>query len=225
MYVVGSFPNFLMGHWPFLKTVIKKLNEFMHERHPGVQDMACETFLKISQLTKHMFTQFNEGPNVQPYVYDLINMMPENLKDLQPHQELMIYEGIGYMVSTEQETKLQDLINKLMGEANKAWGNILSQAEQQNDILLQPHVLRNLSHIVKINQKVALSVGAPYLCYLSVIFQNAINVYNLYSKCITDQVRTNKPSEMLRPMKILRRDILKLLQTYIDKEENLQYFN
>ena len=36
MYVVGSFPAFLIGHWPFLKTVIKKLNEFMHERHPGV---------------------------------------------------------------------------------------------------------------------------------------------------------------------------------------------
>ena len=26
MYVVGQFPNFLTGHWPFLKTVIKKLN-------------------------------------------------------------------------------------------------------------------------------------------------------------------------------------------------------
>ena len=36
MYVVGSFPNFLISHWPFLKTVIKKLNEFMHEKHPGV---------------------------------------------------------------------------------------------------------------------------------------------------------------------------------------------
>ena len=36
MYVVGSFPTFLTGHWPFLKTVIKKLNEFMHEKHPGV---------------------------------------------------------------------------------------------------------------------------------------------------------------------------------------------
>ncbi len=27
----------------------------MHEKHPGVQDMASETFLKISKLTKHMF--------------------------------------------------------------------------------------------------------------------------------------------------------------------------
>lgn len=100
MYVVGQFPNFLNKHWPFLKTVIKKLNEFMHEKHQGVQDMASETFLKISKLTKHMFTQCNEN-NTRPYVIDLIEMIPENCKDLEYHQKLMIYEGIGYMVSTE----------------------------------------------------------------------------------------------------------------------------
>jgi exportin-1 len=63
MYVVGQFPTFLTGHWPFLKTVIKKLNEFMHEKHPGVQDMASETFLKISKLTKTMFTTLHEPEN------------------------------------------------------------------------------------------------------------------------------------------------------------------
>ncbi len=36
MYVVGQFPKFLCSHWAFLRTVIKKLNEFMHEKHPGV---------------------------------------------------------------------------------------------------------------------------------------------------------------------------------------------
>lgn len=55
MYVVGQFPNFLISHWAFLKTVMNKLHEFMHESHPGVQDMASETYLKISKLTKKMF--------------------------------------------------------------------------------------------------------------------------------------------------------------------------
>lgn len=105
MYVVGQFPNFLIGHWPFLKTVIKKLNEFMHEKHPGVQDMASETFLKISKLTKHMFTQVHDGS--QPYVIDLINMIPDNSKDLESHQKLMVYEGLGFMVSTEQNNQEQ----------------------------------------------------------------------------------------------------------------------
>jgi hypothetical protein len=39
MYVVGQYPRFLRQHWKFLRTVVTKLFEFMHERHPGVQDM------------------------------------------------------------------------------------------------------------------------------------------------------------------------------------------
>lgn len=37
MFVVGQYPRFLNSHWKFLKTVVKKLFEFMHEFHPGVQ--------------------------------------------------------------------------------------------------------------------------------------------------------------------------------------------
>nr|NVI73602.1 embargoed [Cucujiformia] len=46
MYVVGQYPRFLRAHWKFLKTVVNKLFEFMHETHDGVQDMACDTFIK-----------------------------------------------------------------------------------------------------------------------------------------------------------------------------------
>lgn len=49
MYIVGQYPRFLKAHWKFLKTVVNKNFEFMHETHEGVQDMACDTFLKIAQ--------------------------------------------------------------------------------------------------------------------------------------------------------------------------------
>ena len=53
MYVVGQYPRFLRAHWKFLKTVINKLFEFMHESHEGVQDMACDTFInKTSKIIK-----------------------------------------------------------------------------------------------------------------------------------------------------------------------------
>ena len=112
MYVVGQFPTFLTGHWPFLKTVIKKLNEFMHEKHPGVQDMAAETFLKISKLTKHMFTSQNE-PGQPAYVLHLIQLIPENCKDLEHKQILQVYEGLGFMVSTEPNNQ-SEYLHKLL---------------------------------------------------------------------------------------------------------------
>ena len=59
MYSVGQYPRFLKAHWNFLKTVVNKLFEFMHELHEGVQDMACDTFLKISS---QMQTSFRDPP-------------------------------------------------------------------------------------------------------------------------------------------------------------------
>lgn len=61
MYVVGQYPRFLKAHWKFLKTVICKLFEFMHETFPGVRDMACETFLKVAQKCKNTIAATHPG--------------------------------------------------------------------------------------------------------------------------------------------------------------------
>lgn len=183
MYVVGQFPNFLTGHWPFLKTVIKKLNEFMHEKHPGVQDMASETFLKISKLTKHMFTQVHEQ-NTQPYVFDLINMVPEICKDLEEKHELMVYEGIGYMISTDSHQQPQ-LINGILQYSNADWQGIIQNANGNSDTLMNSAVIQKLDHIIKINQRIAQSVGQQYLSYLGNIYNDIMSVYSYYSKFIS----------------------------------------
>ena len=59
--MVGQYPKFLRQHWKFLKTVVNKLFEFMHETHPGVQDMACDTFLKICNKCKRKFVVTQVG--------------------------------------------------------------------------------------------------------------------------------------------------------------------
>ena len=40
MYIVGQYPRFLKAHWKFLKTVVNKLFEFMHETHEGVSTLS-----------------------------------------------------------------------------------------------------------------------------------------------------------------------------------------
>jgi len=69
--------------------------------------MASETFLKISKLTKHMFIMKHDSEK-EPYVNELIRSIPENLKDLEQHQKLMVYEGIGHMISMEQNPSVQE---------------------------------------------------------------------------------------------------------------------
>ena len=184
--------------------------------------MAAETFLKISKLTKHMFTQQNESS--QPYVIDLINMIPENCKDLESNQRLQVYEGIGYMISTAQQSQPQ-LIQMLLQYVNAEWTIIINSAQQNIDSLMNPQVIKSLDHIIKVNQRVAQSVGQAYLSYLHGIFNDLINVYKLYSQCISNSIRKPGHDSVLKPMKQLRRDILKLIQTYIEKETDFNHFN
>ena len=68
MYIVGQYPRFLRAHWRFLKTVVNKLFEFMHETHEGVQDMACDTFIKIALKCRRQFVQIQVGGTVSEFL-------------------------------------------------------------------------------------------------------------------------------------------------------------
>jgi exportin-1 len=76
---VGQYPRFLRAHWKFLKTVVNKLFEFMHEPHPGVQDMACDTFLKICNKCKRKFVVIQVR---RPALADCVALMHQGANDV-----------------------------------------------------------------------------------------------------------------------------------------------
>ena len=100
MYVVGQYPRFLRAHWKFLKTVVNKLFEFMHELHEGVQDMACDTIIKIAQKCKRHFVVLQQGEH-RPFVEEIIQTLPMIISDLQQNQVYReLWENISFRRST-----------------------------------------------------------------------------------------------------------------------------
>jgi len=85
MYIVGQYPRFLKAHWKFLKTVVNKLFEFMHESHDGVQDMACDTFIKISQKCRRHFV-LQQSQEVMPFIDEILDTLDRITSDLSPAQ-------------------------------------------------------------------------------------------------------------------------------------------
>lgn len=223
MYVVGQFPRFLCTHWAFLKTVIKKLNEFMHEKHPGVQDMATEVFLKISKKTKHMFVQSHES-NEEPYVCNLIRNLRENTSDLEIKQCLHIYEGIGHMISEEKDpNKKAVLLESLMQYTQEDWKKVLQLASSDASNLQDIEVIRTIGFIVKANERVASALGHPYCTQLSKIFSELMQVYKLYSANISYVLGNSSISYnvgILKATKTVRREILNLISTFITNSED-----
>eukprot|EP01111_Echinosteliopsis_oligospora_P012284 TRINITY_DN4192_c0_g1_i1.p1 TRINITY_DN4192_c0_g1~~TRINITY_DN4192_c0_g1_i1.p1 ORF type:complete len:720 (-),score=154.48 TRINITY_DN4192_c0_g1_i1:1638-3797(-) len=161
MYVVGQYPRFLRAHWKFLKTVVNKLFEFMHETHPGVQDMACDTFLKISQKCKRKFVVVQPGESVA-FVEEILQNTASIIADLEDQQKHTFYEAIGYMISSRIYTdpkERDELIAKFMFLPNDTWGKVMAEVGKNVQTLLQPETIKIIANILKTNCRAALSLG------------------------------------------------------------------
>ena len=66
------------------QTVVNKLFEFMHETFPGVQDMACDTFLKISKQCKEKFVITHQGE--VGFIEDILANLNLIIRDLDSSQ-------------------------------------------------------------------------------------------------------------------------------------------
>ncbi|XP_042007739.1 protein EXPORTIN 1A [Salvia splendens] len=227
MYVVGQYPRFLRAHWKFLKTVVNKLFEFMHETHPGVQDMACDTFLKIVQKCKRKFVLVQVGEN-EPFVSELLTTLPATIADLEPHQIHSFYESVGNMIQAESDPdKRTEYLQRLMELPNQKWAEIIGQARQSVDFLKDPDVIRAVLNILQTNTCVANSLGTYFLTQISLIFLDMLNVYRMYSELISTSIAQGGPyaskTSIVKLLRSVKRETLKLIETFLDKAEDQQH--
>lgn len=224
MYVVGQYPRFLRAHWKFLKTVVNKLFEFMHETHPGVQDMACDTFLKIVQKCKRKFVIVQVGEN-EPFVSELLTGLPTTIADLEPHQIHTFYESVAHMIQAEPDPQKRDeYLQRLMELPNQKWGEIIGQARQSVDFLKDQDVIRTVLNILQTNTSVATSLGTYFLTQISLIFLDMLNVYRMYSELISSSIAEGGPfaskTSYVKLLRSVKRETLKLIETFLDKAED-----
>ncbi|KAL0911332.1 hypothetical protein M5K25_019465 [Dendrobium thyrsiflorum] len=224
MYVVGQYPRFLRAHWKFLKTVVNKLFEFMHETHPGVQDMACDTFLKIVQKCKRKFIITQVGEN-EPFLSELLSTLASTIADLEPHQIHTFYEAVGHMIQAESDPARRDeYLKRLMDLPNQRWAEIIGQASRSVDILKDQDVIRTVLNILQTNTSVASSLGPFFLPQITLIFLDMLTVYRMYSELISNSIAEGGPfasrTSFVKLLRSVKRETLKLIETFVDKAED-----
>ncbi|RYP62091.1 hypothetical protein DL771_009878 [Monosporascus sp. 5C6A] len=179
MYIVGQYPRFLKAHWKFLKTVVNKLFEFMHESHEGVQDMACDTFIKIARQCRRHFVALQPS-ETEPFIEEIVRNLQRITSDLTPQQVHTFYEACGYMVAAQGNKHQQErLLADLMAAPNAAWDEIIRAATQDPTILQDADTIKIIGDIAPRMPKV-------------------------------------------RGLRTIKKEILKLVETYVEKAEDLQ---
>jgi len=223
MYVVGQYPRFLKAHWKFLKTVVNKLFEFMHECHPGVQDMACDTFLKIATKCKRKFVTL-QAEETTPFICELVDTLGGIISDLQPHQVQAFYEAVGCMLNDRGPAVSIDrrgVLAKLMELPNQTWSVVMERAKANVEVLVEPATIKELIKILKTNNRVCVSVGPLFTHQLQIFFLDMLNVYKVYSERISTAIERQgaiaTQMSLVRTMRSAKKEVLRLLIVFIDK--------
>ncbi|CDZ97086.1 nuclear export receptor crm1 [Phaffia rhodozyma] len=229
MYIVGQYPRFLRAHWKFLKTVVNKLFEFMHESHEGVQDMACDTFIKIAQKCRRHFVAQQSGEQ-EPFIDEILRTLHRITVDLSPQQVHTFYEAVGYMIAAQPNKPTQErLIAKLMEMPNNAWDSLMAQAASNIDVLSNPDNVKIMSNILKTNVSACGSIGTFFAPQLGRIWSDMLGLYKavsgIISQSVAEQGLIATKTPKVRGLRTIKKEILKLVETYIKKAEDLEQVN
>ncbi|XP_014099423.1 exportin-1 [Bactrocera oleae] len=226
MYVVGQYPRFLRAHWKFLKTVVNKLFEFMHETHDGVQDMACDTFIKIAIKCRRYFVtiQPNEACT---FIDEILSTMSSIICDLQPQQVHTFYEAVGYMISAQVDQVQQDaLIEKYMFLPNQVWDDIISRASKNVDFLKNMTAVKQLGSILKTNVAACKALGHAYVIQLGRIYLDMLNVYKITSENIIQAIEVNgvvvNNQPLIKSMNVVKKETLNLISEWVSRSNDNQ---
>ena len=224
MYIVGQYPRFLKAHWKFLKTVVNKLFEFMHETHEGVQDMACDTFIKIASKCKRHFVALQPG-EAEPFIDEIVRNLRKITCDLSPQQIHTFYEACGNMINAQGQKSMQErLIGELMATPNQAWDAIIQQAQQNPQFLQDAETIKIIGNIMKTNVAACTSIGSYFYPQIGRIYMDMLQMYRAASGLIDTAVKQEGPiatkMPRVRGLRTIKKEILKLINTYVDKADD-----
>ena len=219
MYVVGQYPRFLRQHWKFLKTVVNKLFEFMHESHPGVQDMSVDTFLKIARKCRKKFVQLQLHES-KIFIDEILDGINNIINELNSEQIHVFYEACGEIIDCETDIeKKQNLIFNLMNLPNKNWTEIITNANNNQSILYDTKIIKQIIFILKININVCQSIKSNYIIQFSRIFLDLLQIYQTYTNYITSEISKHGvqcvKTSIIRSIRSVKKEIIILIKSFI----------
>mmetsp|Transcript_16595 Transcript_16595/g.40875 ORF Transcript_16595/g.40875 Transcript_16595/m.40875 type:complete len:1055 (-) Transcript_16595:408-3572(-) len=227
MYVVGQYPRFLRMHWKFLKTVVNKLFEFMHEKYEGVQDMSCDTFLKIAKSCRRKFVVLQEDERI-PFIKEIIQRLPQTIEDLEQSQIHTFYQAVAVIVRAEQNIQVtQELTMRMMTLPNQTWASIIIQANRHVESLWDMKTVRTVINVLKTNNRVAGALEHHYAIQLGRIYLEMLQVYKSYSGYVSNEIKSRGAEATglatVRNMRAVKKETLKLIQTFVKNSRDDQH--
>ena len=134
------------------------------------------------------------------------------------------------MISAQPNKPTQEkLIARLMELPNNAWDSLMAQAGSNVDVLGNTDNLKIISNVLKTNVSACTSIGSFYLPQLGRIYLDMLGLYKAVSGIISETVAQEGPiatkTPKVRSLRTIKKEILKLMENYVKKAEDLDAVN
>ena len=96
-------------------------------------------------------------------------------------------------------------------------------AASAGESLTDVATMKQLQTIIRTNERAATALGHPYITQLSNVYVDLLSVYKAYSEMINTQVAANPQNlftSNVRAMRAVKKETLRLLDTFIEKSED-----
>lgn len=149
------------------------------------------------------------------------------VEDLKSHQVNTFFEAVGHMVAAMTDAgNREKCVLGMMSQPNAMLTDLMTKAAGDVSVLNDMNGMRMLSHILRMNERACKSIGHSFVAQLGKIFLDLLNVYRYYSDQVSTFVGSGVPYAADRAdvglMKGVKRDVLNLIITFIDKCEDSQ---
>ena len=229
MYVVRKYPRFLKKHWKFLQTVVRKLIEFLAEKHPGVQDMSIETLNEICQKCGKKFLTQQENDS-EIFLMELINGINSMTIKLTYEQIENLYSTWAVIISHQNRDnkKATYYVEQLLKTPNQRYQQLLQLCQSgNNNEFNNVDTIQKYIHLIRVYKGVCANTGGDkngsFLIQFTNLYQTLIKLYTGYAQ-LMNQFYQQNPSiprsaapQVIKLMSILKSEILQLFETFVTK--------
>ena len=235
LYIVSQYPRFMKNNWSFLLNVLERLLQAMHSGNEGIQDMACDAFLKIAESCKYQLTVNDprhlgrtDERNTNPYVQELVGRITSITRDLNPTQTQLVYKVCGLIIAEERDVNLRNrLLDELMEQANSEWDKFFEEFVANNQFNFDADTVRSIGNILRINTGVCDGMGYKFHQQFKRINFHMLLLYKKTSIKINEGVQTNGPTYTRAPetrrMRVIKKHIIGMYETFISKSDMRDY--
>jgi exportin-1 len=231
MYVCAQYPRFLRDHWEFLKTVVRKLCEFLHEPHPGVKDMAVDTLTTICRHCKARFLRAIAS-DPQPFIEELIAQTLAHTADLTVQQQHGYYHALAIVIAAETTPDRQfQLLSFLLTPPKGEWDAIIAEANRDASTLYDPTRCDRIAAVLRCFTVVCEALGPAFAPILATVYRSFLDVYHAQSTEVGRRIQEAEAAGQsivghlsIRRMRACKRQTLRLLSEFISSLTSMADF-